>query len=264
MTNMSLKNKVAIVTASTNGIGLSIALKLAENEATVYLAARNKEKVDAIINEHKDLKLKFVYFDASVKESYKTFVNDVYQQEKRIDILVNNFGSTNMKLDKTIFDTNYEDYLKILEGNISSVYIPTQEAVKFMKEQNSGSIINISSIGSLVPDVTRLAYSTSKTTINALTKNIAIQTAKYGIRVNAVLPGLTNTNAAATNLPPEFLNQFLKNVPIGRMGEPEDISNMVLYLASDLSTYITGEIISVAGAFGKGTPLYAMMYADKK
>ena len=263
MNTMDLKNKVAIVTACTSGIGLSIALTLAQNSAKVYMAARNKQKADQIINDHKDLDLNFVYFDASDIESYKNFVNEVANKEGRLDILVNNFGGTDMNVDKTIFDTNYDDYIKIVNENLASIFIPSQQAVNVMKHQGFGSIINISSIGSLVPDVTRIAYSTTKSMINSLSQNMAVQVAKYGIRVNAVLPGMTNTNAVSNNLPKEFLTEFLKNVPIGRIGEPEDISNMVLFLASDLSTYITGEIISVAGGFGKPTPLYAMMYSKK-
>lgn len=253
---LNLNNKVAVVSASSNGIGLQIALDLAKHGAIVYMAARNEEKTNEIIKQYPDLNLKYVNFDANNSKSFH-FVNEVYKQENRIDILVNNFGTTNVAKDFDIVNTKYEDYLAILEQNSRSVFIPSQDAIKVMANQKSGSIINISSVGGIIPDLARISYCSSKAVVNNLTLNIAAQAAKYNVRCNAVMPGFIKTDASMKNMPEIFLKTFLKNTPLDRLGEVEDISNAVLYLASDLSTYVTGETISVAGGFGKFTPLFS-------
>ena len=125
-----------------------------------------------------------------------------------------------------------------------------------MIENGGGSIINISTIGSIVPDLGRLGYVVSKSGVNALTENIAVQYAIHNIRCNAVLPGLIATDAALNNMSQEFIDSFLKHVPLNRFGLPTDIANAVLFLASDESSFITGEILSVAGGFAKPSPLY--------
>lgn len=261
MFNIDLKGKVAVVTASTNGIGLESALTLAKAGAKVYLAARNKETAQKIFDANKNLNLAFTYFDANNLESYRTCISDVYKIEKRIDILVNNYGGTNLAKDQTIMNTEYEDYMTIFERNLRSVFITSQEAIKIMiKEKIAGSIVNISTIGSVVPDISRIAYCTSKSAINSLTENMAVQVGKFGIRVNNVLPGLIGTKAALEGLNDEFRNVFIDNLVMKRIGKVEDIANMVLFLGSDLSTYITGETIEVAGGFGKPTPIYSKFY----
>lgn len=255
---MKLNNKIAIVTASTKGIGLASALLLAQNGATVYLAARNKALAEEVINKHKDLKLKYVYFEASDTKSLSTMIEEVFSKEKRIDILVNNYGGNDPKRDKTIFDTTPEDYLQMFESNLKSVYIASQAAALKMKETGGGSIINISTVGSIVPDVARIAYVTSKAAINSLTQNIAVHGAQYNIRCNAVLPGLTATNAVKENMPQQFVDVFLGSTPLKRAGTPEDIANAVLFFASDESSYITGHVLPVAGGFGQVTPVYSV------
>ncbi len=255
--NLKLENKVAIVTACTKGIGLQIALDLAKEGAKVYLAARNKESAQKIINEHKDLKLAYTFFDVSDRVSLETFVDEVYEKEQRVDILVNNFGTTDVMKDKSILDTKYDDYISIMDKNMSSLFIPIQSAAKIMKQQNFGSIVNVSSIGAITPDLARIAYATSKATVNSLTQNVACQLAKYNIRCNAVMPGMIDTDALRNNLPPQFLTTFLKSTPLNRIGATTDISNAVLFLASDMSAYITGECLSVAGGYNKFTPLFS-------
>lgn len=126
-----------------------------------------------------------------------------------------------------------------------------------MLKQGSGSIINISSIGGIFPDVTRTGYGVSKAAINHITQQIAIQYARSNIRCNAVLPGLTATDAALKSMPEDFIHSFLSHVPLNRMGTPEDVANAVLFFAGDDSSYITGHILDVAGGYGIGTPQYA-------
>lgn len=262
---MNVNKKVAVVTASTKGIGLECAKLLASNGAIVYIAARNKALADEVISEiQKDNNVaKFVHFDAFDTNSLNTLIETVINAEKKIDILVNNYGSGAPLKDKTIFDTEYDDYEKVLQANIRSVFILSQAAARSMMKTGGGSIVNISTIGSVTPDIARIAYCTSKAAINSLTQNIAVHGAPFNIRCNAVLPGYIETKAAKDNMPKEFLELFLNNTPIKRVGQPSDIANAVLYLASDESSYVTGQLIEVAGGFGMPTPLYSA-FMNKK
>jgi len=132
----------------------------------------------------------------------------------------------------------------------------SQAAAKHMAARGGGSIINISSVSGIVPDISQIAYGTSKAAINYLTKLIAVQEAKHRIRCNAVLPGMTATEAVETNLTEAFRDLFLRHIPLGRMGLPEEIAAAVVYLASDEAAYTTGQILAVSGGFGLATPAY--------
>ena len=133
----------------------------------------------------------------------------------------------------------------------------SKEAAKHMVKNGGGSIINISSVGGLIPDISQVAYGTSKAAINYLTKLIAVHEAKNNIRCNAVLPGMTATEAVEKNLSEEFRSLFLRHIPLGRMGIPEEIAEAVVYFASDASAYTTGQILTVSGGFGLATPVYS-------
>ena len=132
----------------------------------------------------------------------------------------------------------------------------SQAAAKHMASSGGGSIINISSVGGLVPDISQVAYGTSKAAINYLTKLIAVHEASNKIRCNAVLPGMTATEAVEKNLSEEFRSLFLRHIPLGRMGLPEEIAAAVVYLASDDAAYTTGQILTLSGGFGLATPVY--------
>ena len=138
----------------------------------------------------------------------------------------------------------------------------SQAAARYMA-QTGGSIINISSVGGLVPDISQIAYGTSKAAINYLTKLIAVQEAKHRIRCNAVLPGMTATEAVETHLSDEIRNLFMKHIPLRRMGLPDEIAEAVCYFASDASAYTTGQILTVSGGFGLGTPVYGDIITGK-
>jgi NAD(P)-dependent dehydrogenase (short-subunit alcohol dehydrogenase family) len=132
----------------------------------------------------------------------------------------------------------------------------SQAAAKHMASSGGGSIINISSVGGLVPDISQVAYGTSKAAINYLTKLIAVHEASNKIRCNAVLPGMTATEAVEKNLSEEFRSLFLRHIPLGRMGLPEEIAAAVVYLSSDDAAYTTGQILTLSGGFGLATPVY--------
>ena len=258
---MRLQGKVVLVTASTRGIGLACVERLAKEGATVYMGARNVERAKEIANElnKEGYQVKVVYNDATVKESYKTMVEEVVNQEGKIDILVNNFGTSNPKVDLDIKTTDYNEFIGTVDINLASVFLSSQAAIPHMAANGGGSIINISSIGGIRPDISQIGYGTSKAAINYLTKLIATQCARDNIRCNAVLPGMTATDAVNNNLSDAFKEFFLKHTPIKRMGLPEEIAGTVLYFASDDSAYTTGQIVDVSGGFGMPTPVYGDM-----
>ncbi len=256
---MRLKDKVVLVTASTRGIGLACVKACAVEGATVYLAARNEERARRVIAPliEDGLNVHYVFNDATQPESFVTMIDDVVAKEGRLDVLVNNFGTSDPTKDRQISDTDIDYFLETVNINLTSVFRSSQRAIAQMRQQETGgSIINISSIGGLVPDISQIAYGTSKAAINYLTKLIAVQEAKHGIRCNAVLPGMTATDAVKDALNDDFKNIFLKNTPSGRMGHPEEIAAAVVYFASDDSGYITGQILAVTGGFGLATPVY--------
>lgn len=262
---MRLKNKVAIVTAATRGIGFACVEKIAEEGAIVYLAARNLEKANEAIKnlQNKGYTVKTVYNDASKKESHKTMIEEVVENEGKIDILVNNFGTSNPKKDLDIVNTDYEEFIRTVDINLASVFMTSQAVIPHMIKNGGGSIINISSVGGLVPDISQVGYGTSKASINYLTKITAVQCARNNIRCNAVLPGITATDAVKNNLTEEFQNFMLKHNPIKRMGLPEEIAGAVAYFASDDAMYTTGQILAVTGGFGLATPIFGDMIEMK-
>lgn len=250
---MRLQDKVILVTASTRGIGLAIVKKCAEEGAKVYMAARDMERareIASVING-----VKCVYNDANKPETFASMVEDVVADAGRIDVLVNNFGTSNPGKDLDFANTDPQIFLDTVTLNLRSVFMASQATVKHMVKAG-GSIINISSVGGLVPDISQVAYGTSKAAINYLTKLIAVQEAKHHIRCNAVLPGMTATEAVEKHLSDDFRNLFMKHIPLGRMGLPEEIAEAVCYFASDASGYTTGQILTVSGGFGLATPLY--------
>ena len=258
---MELTEKVILVTASTRGIGLAIVKKCAAEGARVYMAARDMERAQKIADTLNGVKC--VYNDATKPETFTTMVEEVVQDAGRIDVLVNNFGTSNPGKDLDFANTDPQVFLDTVNLNLRSVFLASQAAVKYM-EKDGGSIINISSVGGLVPDISQVAYGTSKAAINYLTKLIAVQEAKHHIRCNAVLPGMTATEAVETHLSDDFKNLFMRHIPLGRMGLPEEIAEAVCYFASDASAYTTGQILAVSGGFGLATPVYGDLAAKKR
>lgn len=255
-----LEGKVAIVTASTRGIGYSCVETLAGEGAIVYMACRNmeagKKKSDALCA--KGLVVKPVYFEAYDKQSIKDMINTVVAAEGRIDVLVNNFGGTSPKDDKTFQDTDYEKFINYVDVHLSTVYLASQLAVKkAMAKQKSGCIINIGSVAGITPDTSQMAYGTSKAAIIHLSKMIATHCAKDNITCNVVCPGMTATEAVKNNLTPAFQEFFLKHTPIRRMGEPQEIADAVLYFAT--APFTTAQVIAVHGGFGVPSPVYGDM-----
>ena len=257
---MRLKDKVVLITASTRGIGLACVKKCAKEGAKVYMAARNLDRAQEIADTLNGVKC--VYNDATKPETFTSMVEDVVRDAGCIDVLVNNFGTSNPGKDLDFANTDPQVFLDTVNLNLRSVFMASQAAVKHMSD-HGGSIINISSVGGLVPDVSQVAYGTSKAAINYLTKLIAVHEAKNNIRCNAVLPDMTATEAVEKNLSEEFCGLFLRHIPLGRIGLPEEIAEAVCYFASDASAYTTGQILAVSGGFGLATPVYGDLINNK-
>ena len=260
---MRLDNKVALVTSSTRGIGFASALKLAQCGATVYLGVRRVNDTQEICDKYPELNMIPIYFDAYEEDTYKSMIDEIIEKEGKIDILVNNFGTSTPNKDLDLINTEEEYFFNTIKANVGTVFSISKNAIPHMIENGGGSIINISSIGGVVPDISRIAYGVSKSAVNNITKQMAMQYARYGIRVNAVLPGMTTTEAVSANMPEEFQKSFLSHVPLNRMGTPEDIANAVYFFASDLSSYITGDIMEVSGGYALGTPQYSEFVGSK-
>ena len=261
---MRLQDKVVLVTASTRGIGLACVKKCAKEGAMVYMAARNLQRAQEIADKLNadGARVNCVYLDATKPETFSSMVEDVIRDAGHIDVLVNNFGTSNPGKDLDFANTDPQIFLDTVNLNLRSVFLASQAAVKHMAGAG-GSIINISSVGGRVPDISQVAYGTSKAAINYLTKLIAVQEAKHRIRCNAVLPGMTATEAVETHLSEDFRDLFLRHIPLGRMGLPEEIAEAVCYFASDASAYTTGQILTLSGGFGLATPVYGDLINNK-
>ncbi len=250
------EGKVALVVAATRGIGLACAQGLAKGGATVYLGVRRmdagQEIAEQIIAEGG--KAAAVYFNAKEIESYQSMVSTVIEKEGRIDILINNYGGTDVKQDFDIVKTDVQYFNETLCTNLNSVFLPVKYAVPHMPK--GGAIVNIGSIGGYNPDLDRISYCVSKAAVMSLTENIATQYARLGIRCNCVMPGMIATEALLNNMPQAFIDAFLKHVPLQRFGQAEDIANAALFLASDQASFITGHCLPVAGGYKVPAPTY--------
>ena len=241
-----LENKVAIITGATRGIGLATAKLFLENKAKVVILGSKKESVDKALSElseYKDNILGF-YPKLSSYEEMASVFDKTYQKFGSIDILINNAGvSSSTKID----DYKEGEFESIIDLNVNAMYVCSKIAVEYMKKQNSGVILNTSSMVSIYGQSAGCAYPTSKFAVNGFTKSLARELGPYQIRVNAVAPGVVKTDMVAV-LPKEVIEPVIGKIPLGRMAEPEDIANTFLYLASPMASFVTGAILSVDGA----------------
>lgn len=241
-----LNNKVAIITGATRGIGFATAKLFLENGASVAILGSKKESVDKALESLKEYQEKVIGFYPNLnneEEVKKTFM-EVINKFGKIDILINNAG---MSSSTPLEQYSYDDFEKIMNLNVNAAFLCSKIVVEFMKENNGGVILNTSSMVSIYGQPSGVGYPTSKFAINGLTKSLARELGKYNIRVNAVAPGVINTDMVSS-LPEEMIKPIIANIPLRRMGEPIDIANAFLYLASDMSSFVTGTILSVDGA----------------
>ncbi len=243
-----LKGKVAVVTGGTRGIGFAIVKKYLENGATVVLCGSRQETADKAVKELKEINPNYnvggIGLDLNNPEEVEKQFNRIKDQYGSLDILVNNAGISQRE---SIYDLKPEEFDNILELNVNAMFYCSQVAAKIMKPQGGGVILNTSSMVSIYGQSTSVGYPTSKFAVNGMTKSLARELGKDNIRVNAVAPGVTNTDMVKA-LPDEIIKPLIATIPLGRVGEPEDVANAFLYLASDMASYVTGEILSVDGA----------------
>lgn len=241
-----LNGKVAIVTGGTRGIGFEVVRTFLNNGASVALLGSKEESVTRAINKLKEENENYpvigFYPDLASEKEVKEVFSKVANEFGHIDILVNNAGlSSSTKIE----DYTIEEYDKIANVNMKGVFICSKEIVPYLKE-TKGNIINISSMVSIYGQSAGCVYPMSKFAVNGLTKSLSRELASVGIRVNAVAPGITKTDMVAS-LPDEVIKPLIATIPIGRIGEPKDIANACLFLASDMASYVTGEIMQVDG-----------------
>lgn len=241
-----LKDKIAIITGGTRGIGLETVRTFTENGAQVILFGSRQTTVDEAIAKlaKEDINVDGYCPNLNSYQEIEQTVKAILDKYGRIDILVNNAG---MSADKPIDQTPPEEFDKIIDLNLRAVFYLTKAIVPSMKANGGGVILNTSSMVSIYGQPAGAGYPASKFAVNGLTKSLARELAPFGIRVNAVAPGITNTDMVA-KLPPEMIEPLIKTIPLGRIGEPRDIANAFLFLASDLASYITGAILQVDGA----------------
>lgn len=243
-----LKNKVAIVTGGTRGIGYAVVEKFLQNGATVVLFGSRQETVTKAVASLKEKNENWevsgawpTLTDADAMTAEMSKIKDKYG---RIDILVNNAGiSDSASIEKYTAD----HFSKIMNLNVNAVMNGILPVVEIMKQQGGGCILNTSSMVSICGQPSGVAYPTSKYAVNGLTWSLARELGPFHIRVNAVAPGITRTDMVAA-LPKEMIQPLINRIPLRRIGETEDVANAFLFLASDMASYVTGEILSVDGA----------------
>lgn len=241
-----LKNKNTVVTGATRGIGREIAFTLAENGANVAINYRTlNEDVERLIEELKSYGTNIVAVkcDISDEEEVKNFIAESKKQLGSIDILINNAGITK---DGLLMRMKEKDFSDVLDVNLKGTFITTREAASIMMKQRHGKIINISSVVGVIGNAGQCNYAASKAGVIGFSKSVARELASRNITVNVVAPGFINTDMTGV-LPEKVKESMLQGIPLKRIGEPKDIANAVLFLASDLSNYITGQVINVDG-----------------
>ena len=243
-----LEGKVAIVTGGTRGIGLAIVKAFLEEGASVALFGSRKETADKAVAELKaenaNVKVVGLAPDLTSYEEVEKAVAQVKETFGKVDILANNAG---ISARESIYDYDPKAFENIINLNVNAVFYCSKAVAPIMKAQGGGSIINTSSMVSIYGQTSGSGYPTSKFAVNGLTKSLARELGKDNIRVNAVLPGVTRTDMVAA-LPKEIVDRIAATIPLGRVGEPEEVANAFVFLASDKASYITGATLTVDGA----------------
>ena len=244
-----LTGKIAIVTGASRGIGRQIAKTLAGYGATVIVNyCGSKEKAEEVVAEIQAAggEAKTYQGDVSDFDTAKNMITDVKKEFGRIDILVNNAGITR---DNLVMKMKEEDFDKVIEVNLKGAFNCMKHVSRIMLKQRSGSIINMSSVSGVIGNAGQINYCASKAGLIGMTKSLAREIGSRGIRVNAIAPGYIRTEMTDI-LPDEVKEGIVSQVPLKRMGEVEDIAEAVAFLASDKSTYITGQTLQVDGGMG--------------
>ena len=243
-----LQGKTAIVTGGTRGIGLAIVRTFLQNGAAVALFGSRKETVDkalaALKSENAAWRVMGLAPDLTDFDAVRQAVETVCEAFGTVDIMVNNAG---ISAREPLAEYRPEDFKKIMDLNVTAVFNGCKAVEPIMRAAGHGCIINTSSMVSLYGQPAGVGYPASKFAVNGLTKSLARELGPAGIRVNAVAPGVTRTDMVAA-LPKEMVERISAPIPLRRIGEPQEVANVFLFLASDLASYVTGAVVSVDGA----------------
>ncbi len=243
---MGLNNKVALITGGSRGIGKEIALELGKNGAHIAISyVNNMEKAKEVIEEIKSYGVKAIAIKAnvSVEEEVTEMIKTIEEELGTIDILVNNAGVTK---DNLLIRMKSEDWDEVMDVNLKGTFLCTKAVSKIMMKKRYGKIINITSVVGIIGNAGQGNYSASKAGVIGFTKSMAKELGSRGIRVNGIAPGFISTDMTEA-LKDEIKNTMLKAIPLNTFGNPKDIANLVVFLASKKSDYITGQIINVDG-----------------
>ena len=237
-----LKNKNIIVTGATGGIGNSIIKKMYEKGANILASGTNTEKLDEIKKKFNNIRI--LNFDISQHEKIESFIDDAsLKLGGSLDCIINNAGITK---DNLAIRMNFEEWKKVIDINLNSTFLMCKFAIKKMLKNKKGKIINITSVVGHTGNLGQSNYTASKAGIVAMSKSLAIEYAKKNININCISPGFIKT-AMTNKIDEKFKDIIISKIPSARLGEPEDIANAVLFLASDQSNYINGETLHVNG-----------------
>ena len=234
--------KNIIVTGASGGIGNSIVEKLSKNGANILATGTKKEKLDELKSKFKNLKV--LKFDISQNDKIEEFIeNATNELGGNLDCIVNNAGITQ---DNLAIRMNFEEWKKVIDINLSSTFLLSKYSIKKMLKNKKGKVINITSVVGHTGNLGQVNYTAAKAGIIAMSKTLAIEYARKNININCISPGFIKT-AMTDKIDTKFKEMIISKIPSGRLGEPEDVANAVLFLASDLSNYINGETLHVNG-----------------
>ena len=243
---INLENKLAVITGAARGIGFAIAESFIRKGADVIILDIDKEQVDQAVAKLKtgsEVKVSGYAADVTDEELIGSTFKEIVNEHGKIDILINNAGVTR---DGLLMKMRSSDWDMVLDVNLKGTFICTQKVSRYMLKQRSGVIINMASIIGIMGNAGQANYAASKGGIIAFTKSAAKEFASRNVRVNAVAPGFIRTDMTAT-LPDEIVKKYAELIPLKRMGDPKDIADLCLFLASDSASYITGQTITIDG-----------------
>jgi 3-oxoacyl-[acyl-carrier protein] reductase len=245
---LDFTGKTALVTGATRGIGKAVAKSLYDAGARLILTGTDKQKIEILNEQLKPNEIDRIHYlavDFSIEESTAHFLSEL-GKEQRIDVCINNAGTNRIDY---IHETDPDNYELLSRVNLKAPFLITRHVSRSMKQFRYGRIVNIASIWSVITKPKRSVYSTTKFGLLGMTKAAAVELADHNVLVNAVSPGFTMTELTASTLSEQEIKELCNQVPAGRFADPEEIAKTVLFLASGLNTYLTGQNIVIDGGF---------------